>query len=136
LAALGDLRLTPWRMALIEGLTIAPALSGLITNAHDPLLRVVACTGAPGCVQALGPTRHLATALAPHIPPGKTLHVSGCPKGCANPAPCDYTLLATPDGYAPLHNTSAAARPLTTHSAAALTATPSLLFENPNAPYL
>ena len=134
LAAMGDLRLTPWRRVLIEELKTAPSLPGLITDPNDPRLRVVACTGAPGCLQALGPTRALATELAPHVPLHKTLHVSGCAKGCARPGPSDYTLVATPGGYAPLHNATAAARPRTTHSAADLAAHPDLLFEIPNAP--
>jgi precorrin-3B synthase len=136
LAHLGNLRLTPWRMVLIERLATPPSLPGLITQADDPLLRVLACTGAPGCLQALAATRPLATALAPHIPAGKTLHVSGCAKGCAHAGPTDYTLVATPTGYAPLHNATAAARPHSTHSAAALTANPGLLFEISNAPQL
>jgi precorrin-3B synthase len=134
LAQLGALRLTPWRMILIEGLSTPPDLPALITRADDPLLRVVACTGAPACPQALGDTRRLAAALAPHVPEGKTLHVSGCAKGCAHPAPADYTLIATVTGFAPLHNATAAATPRTTHPAADLAANPDLLFENPNAP--
>jgi precorrin-3B synthase len=134
LADLGPLRLTPWRRVLIEGLAAAPNLPHTINRPDDPLLRVVACTGAPGCPQALGQTRGLATALAPHVPPGKTLHVSGCAKGCAHPAAADFTLVATAAGFAPLHNAPAAARPRTTHSAADLAANPDLLFESPNAP--
>ncbi|MFD1807162.1 hypothetical protein ACFSHQ_00895 [Gemmobacter lanyuensis] len=61
----GDLRVTPWRMLLVEGAGQAPALPGVITNPADPMLRVVACTGAPGCVQARAATRPLARALAP-----------------------------------------------------------------------
>ena len=134
LAALGDLRLTPWRMILVEGLAKAPALPGLITASDDPLLRVVACTGAPGCRQALQPTRALAAALAPNVPSGQTLHVSGCAKGCAHPAPAGYGLVATDTGYGLLHNATAAARPRSTHSAADLTANPALLFEKTDAP--
>lgn len=138
-AKLGDLRLTPWRMILIEGLAVPPTLPDLITRPDDTMLRVVACTGAPGCPQALGETRALATALAPHVPMGKTLHVSGCAKGCAHPAPADFTLVATAAGFAPLHNAAAAARPRTTHyvadlAAADLAANPDLLFESHNAP--
>jgi len=134
IAAMGDLRLTPWRKVLIEGLKTAPALPDVICEPNDARLRVVACTGAPGCLQALGPTRTLAAELAPFVPDGTILHVSGCAKGCAHPAPARYALVATPDGYAPLHNAVAAARPHTTHSAADLAAHPDLLFENPNAP--
>ncbi len=101
LAGLGhDLRLTPWRMLLVEGASAMPAIPDLICDPADPLLRVIACTGAPGCPQALQPTRPLARALAPHVRPGVTLHVSGCAKGCAHPAPADLTLTATATGFA------------------------------------
>lgn len=98
LAVLGPLRLTPWRMVLVEGATHEPRLPGLITRPDDPLLRVVACRGAPACPQAAGATRPLARALAPHVAPGGLLHVSGCAKGCAHPGPA-RTLVATPDGF-------------------------------------
>ena len=61
LAGLGPgLRLTPWRMILIEELHEMPRNDGLITRADDPLLRVVACTGAPACPEAHTETRKLA----------------------------------------------------------------------------
>lgn len=104
LAALGNLRLTPWRMLLVEGAHALPALPGLITRADDPLLRVFACTGAPGCPQALAPTRDLARALAPLIPRQGLLHVSGCAKGCAHPAPASLTLLASEAGFDLIRN--------------------------------
>lgn len=99
LAALGDLRVTPWRMLLIEGLTVLPDLPGLIVNADDPRRRVIACTGAPGCLQAHAAVRPLARRLAAAVPPGKTLHVTGCAKGCAHPGAADLTLVATTTGF-------------------------------------
>lgn len=93
------LRMTPWRMILVEGLRDMPQHDGLITRADDPLLRVVACTGAPGCAQAHAETRALAQALAPHIPAEVRLHVSGCAKGCAHPGASAITLVATNDGF-------------------------------------
>jgi precorrin-3B synthase len=93
------LRLTPWRMMLVEGVREMPQHPGLVTRADDPLLRVVACTGASICPEAFAETRELAAALAPHIPAGTTLHVSGCPKGCAHPAPSALTLVGTADGF-------------------------------------
>jgi len=93
------LRLTPWRMMLVEGLRAMPQHEGLVTRAEDPLLRVVACTGAPVCPQAHAETRELAAALAPHILANVKLHVSGCPKGCAHPAPSALTLVGTPYGF-------------------------------------
>ena len=99
LAGLGPLRITPWRMVLVEGAQSMPTLAHLITQADDPMLRVIACTGAPACAQAHQPTRDLARALAPHIPQGQVCHISGCAKGCAHPAPAALTLTATPNGF-------------------------------------
>jgi precorrin-3B synthase len=99
LATLGDLRVTPWRMLLVEGLTSLPQIPDLIVTPDDPLRRVVACTGAPGCLQAHGPVRDLARSLAPQVPQGRMLHVSGCAKGCAHPARADVTLVASPQGF-------------------------------------
>jgi precorrin-3B synthase len=110
LADLGPLRVTPWHMLLVEGATHAPDLAGLITQADDPRLRVVACTGAPGCLQALAATRPLARALAPQVPAGQLLHVSGCSKGCAHPRAA-LTLVATPTGFDLIRNGTASASP-------------------------
>jgi len=98
LADLGPLRLTPWRMVLIEGATELLDLPSLITDAAAPLLRVVACIGAPGCAQARGETRGLARDLVASVPQGQRLHVSGCAKGCAAPRATDLTLTATAPG--------------------------------------
>jgi precorrin-3B synthase len=95
LAEAGPLRLTPWRMLLIEGATSLPDATGLIRDPADPRLRLEACTGAPGCRQGLAETRPLARALAPFLPHGMRLHVSGCAKGCAHPGPLALTLVAT-----------------------------------------
>ena len=100
LAGLAPIRVTPWRMLLLEDATSAPDLPGLIHDATDPRLRIDVCTGAPGCPQALSPTRDLARALAPHLPEGQRLHISGCAKGCAHPGPAALTLTATdPDRF-------------------------------------
>ncbi len=108
LAALGhEIRPTPWRMLLLVGATTLPSIPGLITDPADPVLRVTACTGAPGCPQALGDTRNLARQLAPHLPEGLTLHLSGCAKGCAHPAPADLTLTATGQGHDLIRNGTA-----------------------------
>lgn len=105
-AAAHGLRVTPWRMLLIEHPAISePAVwqqAGLdhagqwVTQADDARLRVSACTGAPGCPQGQAPTQALALALAPHVPAGAHLHVSGCAKGCARQAPATVTLRAEP----------------------------------------
>lgn len=125
LADLGALRVTPWRMLLIEGLTVAPQIPGLITQPDDPMLRVIACTGAPGCLQAHAATRPLARALAPKLT--ETLHVSGCAKGCAHPTAAPLTLTATPSGFALIRNSTASGTPLREGlSATDLTETPIL----------
>jgi precorrin-3B synthase len=108
LADLGPgLRFTPWRMILIEGFGEMPRHDGLVIRADDPLLRVTACTGAPGCPEAHAETRKLAAALAPHVPAGARLHVSGCAKGCAHPKPARITLVGTPKGFDLVRNGSA-----------------------------
>ena len=98
LGTLGAVRMTPWRMLLLESAE-KPDLPGLITAADDPLRRVIACTGAPGCSQALQPTRALARALAPHVLLDSMLHISGCAKGCAHPAECDSVLTGSAQGF-------------------------------------
>lgn len=93
----GGLRLTPWRSFHIPHVGAPLRLSRLravIARADDPRLRVTACTGAPGCPQGRAATRRIAEALAPLMPPGRTLHVSGCAKGCARPSAASVTLVA------------------------------------------
>ena len=93
------LRLTPWRMVFVEGLRAMPESDGLVTEADDPILRVIACSGAPACKEAHAETRALAAELAAHIPADSRLHVSGCAKGCAHPGAAPLTLVATADGF-------------------------------------
>ena len=112
LAALGSLRVTPWRMLLVEGLAEMPALAGLITRPDDPVRRVEACSGAPACLQALAPVRDLAARLASQVPQGRVLHVSGCAKGCAHPAPADVTLVASTAGFDLIRNGTTLDAPL------------------------
>lgn len=97
--ATGPLRITPWRMLLVEGAAVLPTFPGVITDPLDVRLRVMACTGSPGCPQAWQNTRKLARRLAPSVPLGRTLHVSGCSKGCAHPGIADVTLTGTPRGF-------------------------------------
>ncbi len=83
------LRVTPWRLFLLEG-AVNDDLP-FITSPADPRLRSHACAGAPLCPQASVETRALAEQLA-----GKmtgVLHVSGCAKGCAFPMSADVTLV-------------------------------------------
>jgi len=93
------LRMTPWRMVLSEGKRTMPSASGLITEAYDPALRVIACSGAPRCREAHADTRGLAAALAQNIGGAAQLHVSGCAKGCAHSGAAAITLVATARGF-------------------------------------
>ena len=94
--AIAPLRLTPWRAVILEGALTPPEglAGGLISDARDPLLRVSACTGAPGCLSGEAATRDLARDLALQLPPDGELHVSGCAKGCAHPGAARLTLTA------------------------------------------
>lgn len=84
-------RLTPWRLVLLEGVSQVPAVAGAIVDACDRLLAVDACPGAPDCAAASVPTRDIAASL--RLPAGKSLHVSGCTKGCARAKPAEVTLV-------------------------------------------
>ncbi|VIO71873.1 precorrin-3B synthase [Bradyrhizobium ivorense] len=122
------IRMTPWRMLLVEGLREMPAGADLIKQGDDPALRVIACSGAPRCRDAHADTRALAAALAPHIPADARLHVSGCAKGCAHAGAAEITLVATRDGFDLVRGGSTRDAPLMRGlSGAYLLADPSLL---------
>jgi len=84
------LRVTPWRLFLLEGGAAIPA-PAFVTTGTDPLITTDACPGAPFCPQAQAETRDTARALAPCVK--GTFHVSGCAKGCARMGPADVTLV-------------------------------------------
>ncbi len=102
----GQLRLTPWQGVLIPhvargnaGLLQAEAQAlGLLLGSHEPLAALVACTGSAGCGRALADTKadalHLAGLLGQAIP----VHLSGCPRACAQPRVAPATLLAVSPG--------------------------------------
>ncbi|WP_191085579.1 nitrite/sulfite reductase [Roseococcus microcysteis] len=98
------LRGAPGRALLAIGVPDADALRrqaealGFITDPADPRRRVAACPGAPGCAAALTETRALAASLAPLVPVGALLHVSGCAKGCAHPRAATRTLVGMARG--------------------------------------
>jgi len=103
----GTLRVSPWRALLLPGVTdtAAAAALGMIVSPTDPRLRVLACTGAPGCGAAMLDTRAAAAWLAPRLPAGlPLLHVSGCAKGCAHPGAAPATLVGQPGGLALVRN--------------------------------
>lgn len=109
--AMGELRLTPWRVILMPGVKpeklprIRPWISGahFVFSADDPRLAVVTCAGASGCRSATVEARidgeALAAAARKLAKSGVTLHVSGCEKGCAHPGKCQVTLTGRDGGY-------------------------------------
>ncbi len=102
----GDVRLTPWRILLIEG-----EANGLpFDPAVDSLMRIEACPGAPDCPQASVETRDLARRLAPHMT-GR-LHVSGCAKGCASSMLADVVLTGRDGRYDLALDARAGAEPI------------------------
>lgn len=96
------LRLAPHRCLLAMAAPAAFAASasalGLVTRPADPRFRVSACVGSEGCASGLIPARTLAARVAPALPAGTTLHVSGCTKGCAHPRRAGLTLVGTAAG--------------------------------------
>lgn len=108
----GRVRLSPSRTLLVAGvaardlphLAAACAALGLITAPDDPRLSVTTCPGRPACRSGEADTRRDAPALAALLAarPGRlfaTIHLSGCAKGCAHPAPAPLTLVGEPGGY-------------------------------------
>lgn len=83
------LRFAPGRLFLLEGVRAVPE-HAFVTDPADPLLTTDACPGAPFCPHATVETRALARTLATRL--GGNIHVSGCSKGCARPAPAAITL--------------------------------------------
>ncbi len=103
------LRAAPGRVLMIVGL--APEMSssflaaaerlGFIVRADDARRHVVACAGAPICSSAHIAARDIAPAIAaPHLGRSFAIHISGCAKGCAHPAPAALTIVGTPSGCA------------------------------------
>jgi precorrin-3B synthase len=89
-----DIVVTPWRAVFLPDCDVEDlvGIPDLILDPCDPLGRIEACPGAPGCAQASVETEAIARALAPSLPPGLRVHVSGCAKGCAGSGVADITL--------------------------------------------
>jgi len=95
-----------------------PKRSAFIVRADDPRRHVIACAGAPICAsadiaaRALAP--QIAAAAAPHLDGSFKIHISGCAKGCAHPAPAALTVVGTPAGCALISNGSTRERAVAT----------------------
>ncbi|MEP4978162.1 cobalamin biosynthesis protein CobG [Ascidiaceihabitans sp.] len=83
----GHMRFAPNRIFILDGAAITD-MQAFATSANDPRLNIHACPGAPACASASVTTRDVADILAPHLN-GRSLHISGCAKGCAHRASTD-----------------------------------------------
>jgi precorrin-3B synthase len=76
--------------------------AGFITEADDARLSLFACPGQPDCGSGLttapADALRIAQSCGTLLRDGATLHVSGCPKGCAHPGKADLTLVGRLDG--------------------------------------
>ena len=104
----GELRLTPWQGILIPDIP-EPSVPEVLTTLTEMGLSttagseraLVACTGKPGCGSAATHTQVHARALIEILNTHLTLdtpvniHLSACPKSCAQPSPAELTLLGT-----------------------------------------
>ncbi|MBI1492773.1 precorrin-3B synthase [Halocynthiibacter styelae] len=124
--------MTPWRAFFAPGqaVTLPAASDGLITDPNDARLRIAACPGAPKCPQALGKTRLLADQIAPALPGNKSLHITGCAKGCAASGRYDVTLTATTAGFDLHHDINTS--PLAQLTSAQIAADPKFIFQGPS----
>jgi precorrin-3B synthase len=114
------LRPAPQRVLLLIGIAPedADALAGelerlgFIVRASDPRRRIVACPGKPACASGLIAARALAAGIAPSLPPSNDIvHISGCAKGCAHPAPAALTIVGTERGCGIIERGDARALP-------------------------
>jgi precorrin-3B synthase len=85
-----------------EALRYFAAENGFITGADDPRGHIAACPGSPACRSATNPTHDIAANAARDcgdlLDGSFTLHVTGCPKGCAHPQTSTLALCGTADG--------------------------------------
>ncbi|GBQ09395.1 hypothetical protein [Swaminathania salitolerans] len=103
-------RVTPWRGLVLER---DIALRHMIVAQDDPRLGLRACPGLGACSQAEAASYETARALAPYLG-GRTLHVSGCAKSCAERGRSDITLVGRRGGYDLILDGDAATPPLET----------------------
>ncbi|MDB5526029.1 MAG: precorrin-3B synthase [Rhizobium sp.] len=121
----GDVRLAPCHGFFVTGLSAGEAgqlqrfatTLGFLTEPADPRRNIALCAGSRGCASAFYDTRDLAArimAQAPDLLDGSfDVHLSGCPKGCAHPAPSVLTLVGARAGYGLVVNGAASKAPAT-----------------------
>ena len=88
-------RVTPWRSLLLEGVERLKT-EGFVYAPERDVSHISACSGAPACKAASVETRELAQYLSAKTK--KSLHVSGCTKGCARPKASEITVTGR-NGY-------------------------------------
>lgn len=108
------IKLTPWRAVLLPGVTSfaqEALVRGFLLDSNDARRAIQACPGAPACHAGEGDTRELALAIAKALPglvsAGKSVHVSGCAKGCAMMREADMVVVARAGEYAIAYNAKA-----------------------------
>lgn len=96
-----EIRVTPWRSLLVGEELLASGnpfadTTHWITHPDDARLRASSCVGLPRCEQGRFGSQELSVQIAPHVPVGVHVHVSGCAKFCALSA--DATVVISPHG--------------------------------------
>ncbi|MEU6175344.1 cobalamin biosynthesis protein CobG [Streptantibioticus parmotrematis] len=120
-AASGEIRLTPWRGAVLPGIAddrvrAGLAAAGFVTADDSPWHGATACAGRPGCAKSLADVRDDArTALAAATGPQPLpVHWSGCERRCGHPGGTRVEVTAAPDGYrVTVHSAEGAPRTIT-----------------------
>jgi precorrin-3B synthase len=108
------LLLAPLARAKVKTLRDEARRLDFAVDRADPRRRIAACPGTPACAHGLIAARELAAEIARHVPlqgDGIAVHVSGCAKGCAHPAPAPLTIVGTERGCGIVHDGTARAVP-------------------------
>jgi len=120
---LSDIRLSPGHGMILTGLHDGEAMKaeeaarrhGFWTSPAEPRASISLCAGTSGCASAHFDTRSAAEEVARNTPGlldgSITLHLSGCPKGCAHPGAAALTLTGAPSGYGLVVNGAASDEP-------------------------
>lgn len=120
---ISDIRLAPGHGLIITGLHLHEARKaeeaarrhGLWTAPDEPRAAISLCAGRTGCASGQFDTSAVAEAVARRAPGlldrSIALHLSGCPKGCAHPAPSAITVVGAPSGYGFVVNGAASDAP-------------------------
>ena len=105
--ATGTLRLTPWQSIVLPAASMDHAQDAATRgfDIENRTVQVIACTGASGCERTCAETKVDAETLLSgfHDLPTRTdgaawtIHLSGCPRGCAMPGKSDILALAQPE---------------------------------------